>query len=468
MLCKAGIAPHNHGRYLTRYEQQLATNAASPKQEKQPQTAKRLSGGGRKTALTAEQETELRAWVMEQRRGAARLAVSEKMVRMEARRRWGIPASSKWVSGWMERQKLCMRLRTTHKEIDTERMREVKQQYQNKVARLFNTVSHHLIFNTDETAVFFDAPHNRTIDEIGARNVEIGHTEHYADRISVVLCISCSGRMLPPLVVHTCNETKEYKKTGTFTLKTFDTPPGGDTVPSVDMWITHRSKGWLDSEMMCVWLEHVYGQGVAMFGLKASDTVLFMDGCSAHHTQECEDMARRLGIRVECLPPNCTPILQPCDQYLNALFKQYYQDEWYDWYKQRGSKQQTKKGGKHSRLRRATEAEVNQWIANAAAQLIASSSAVRASWRDTLLSPPHLLRLPDNAWARFDRYGDLFGSQSTFAALKQRRSDYDGSKYEFPVTQRRKRKADGIGTDGQPAKKQLRPVNVVQPAWMRV
>ncbi len=27
MLCRAGIASHNHGRYLTRYEQQLANNA---------------------------------------------------------------------------------------------------------------------------------------------------------------------------------------------------------------------------------------------------------------------------------------------------------------------------------------------------------------------------------------------------------------------------------------------------------
>ena len=111
---------------------------------------------------------------------------------------------------------------------------------------------------------------------------------------------------------------------------------------------------------------------------------------------------------------------------------------------------------------------MNQWIANAVARLIASSSAIRASWRDTLLSPPHLLRLPDSAWARFDRYVDLFGSQSTFAALKRRRTDHDGSKYEFPVTQRRKRKADMAEGESQPPKKQLRPVNVVQPAWMRV
>ena len=63
-----------------------------------------------------------------------------------------------------------MRLRTCQKEIDTERMREVKQ-HQNKMTLLCNTVNHHLIFNIDETAVFSDAPHNRTIDELGARNI---------------------------------------------------------------------------------------------------------------------------------------------------------------------------------------------------------------------------------------------------------------------------------------------------------
>jgi len=309
--------------------------------------------------------------------------------------------------------------------------------------------------------VYFDAPHNRTIDEIGARSVEIGHTEHYADRISVVLCVSCSGRMLPPLVVHTCNETKEYKKTGTFTIKHFDTPRGGESVPAVDMWITHRSKGWLDSEMMCVWLKEVYGQGVAFYGITASDTVLFMDGCSAHHTEECEDAARQLGIRVERLPPNCTPVLQPCDQYVNALFKQYYQDEWSEWYKLRGSKQYTRAG----RLRRATEAETNQWIANATARLIANESAIRASWRDTLLSPPHLMRLPDSAWARFGHYRG--GSPYTFAALSRRRGDYDGSKYDFPVTKRRKRKAGAAAAASESqAGKKRRPLNVVRPAWM--
>ena len=114
---------------------------------------------------------------------------------------------------------------------------------------------------------------------------------------------------------------------------------------------------------------------VAMFGLETPDTVLFMDGCSAHHTQECEDTARQLGVQVECLPPNCTPSLQACDQYVNALFKQYYHDEWFEWYNRVGSRQRTKQGTTHSRLRKATEAEVHQWIANATARLIDSSPA---------------------------------------------------------------------------------------------
>ena len=464
-LLQAGIARHNHAKYLARYEKQLSKNAASPEKDKQPQTAKRCSGAGRRTVLTAEEELELREWVMKQRRGAARLAVSEKVVRMEAKRRWNIPASSMWVSGWMKRQRLCIRLRTTHKEINTERMQEVKQQYQNKMVRLFNTVSHHYIFNTDETAVFFDSPQSRTIDEVGAKSVEIGHTEHYADRISVILCVSCSGRLLPPLVVHTCDETTQFKKTGTYTITTFNTPSGGDAVPSMDLWLTHRSKGWLDGEMMCVWLEHMYGQGVSMFGIKPSETILFMDGCSAHHTPECEDTARRLGIRVECLPPNTTPVLQPCDQYVNALFKQYYQDEWFSWYKERGCKTYTNRNGKHSRLRKATQDDVNQWIANAAARLSVNSAAIRASWRDTHLSPPHLMRLPDAAWAQLTE----MGGAATLSALNQRRPAYDGSMYDFPVTQRRKRQADAAaGSENQPPKKQPRPVNVVQPAWMRV
>ena len=246
---KLGISPENHGRYVRRYRQLLATNAAASKKNKRAITAKRLSGGGRRPLLAAEQEEELRQWWLQLRRGPARLAVSEVMVQFEAKRRWKIPATNKWVQGWMQRNRLTVRQRTTHKEINTERMMEVKQHHINKHANLFNTTSHHHIFNTDETSVYLDSPDNRTIEEIGARSVEIGHTEHYADRVSVVLCVSASGRLLPPLVVHMCDEKVRFEKTGKYTLDVYKTSKHAPEVPAVAMCAGHGRTRKLSEQM---------------------------------------------------------------------------------------------------------------------------------------------------------------------------------------------------------------------------
>ena len=396
---KAGIAPHNRSKYLQRYKAAVEANKAADATQKQPLTAKRRSGGGRHAVLTEAQEKELRDWLMQLRRHGARVAVSEVMVRIEARRRFGIPATHKWVRGWMARQGLAMRRRTTYKEITTERMLAIKASYQLKSSVIFNSVQPQYIWNTDETSVFYDAPGSRTIDEKGARDVEIGHTGKYADRVSVVLCCSYNGDLLPPLVVHRCYETKKLTKSNTYRKRYISTPKGGDAVPGVEMWITHKKKAWLDTEMMVRWLEHVYADGVRFLKLKPADTVLFMDGCSAHHTAQAEDTARTLGIRVEVLPPNTTPFLQPCDQYVNALFKSYYHKEWEEWYMEKGYMDKSKPNEKYSNLRRAKEEDVNKWIANATAQLILTPRSVRRSWFDTLIAPiPHMMHLPPKLW----------------------------------------------------------------------
>ena len=265
----------------------------------------------------------------------------------------------------MKRMGLAIRLRTTHKEIATHRMQEVKRLYQQKVAVIFNSYSPHLIWNTDETSVYFDAAINRTVDVVGARAVEIGHTEHYADRVSVSICCSYAGDLMPPLVMHRTQETTKLVKTGKFTLTMFNTPRGGEEVPGVELWITHTPTAWMDNSLMCRLLDTVYAHGVRMFNAEPKQTVLSMDGCAAHHTEGVEAVVNELGIRVETLLPNCTPILQPCDQHINALFKKFYEDEWLRWYIAKGHKGKTKPDEEHSRLRKATQAEVNGWIANA-------------------------------------------------------------------------------------------------------
>ena len=108
---------------------------------------------------------------------------------------------------------------------------------------------------------------------------------------------------------------------------------------------------------------------------------------------------------------------------------------------------------------------MNQWIANAAARL-------------DFEQPSHTSKLArhgdepatSDATAR-QRMGSIRSVRQSAHVPRfdvERRSDYDGSKYEFPVTQRRKRKAEAAEKENQPPMKQPRPVNVVQPAWMRV
>lgn len=163
---------------ISRYKHVVADRDSKPKKEREPLTARRLRGGGRRTKLTDEQEKELEEWVMSLRECADKIAVSEKMIQIQARAQYGIVASNKWVQGFMKRRGLRMRLRTTDKEVSTERMQTIAREYRNKHAALFATHSHALLFNMDETPIYLDAPGNRTVDRVGAKTVEIGTTKH--------------------------------------------------------------------------------------------------------------------------------------------------------------------------------------------------------------------------------------------------------------------------------------------------
>jgi hypothetical protein len=80
-------------REVQRYTTIIEKNQSLPKHERSPLTAKRLPGAGRKTALTEEKEDQLEEWIMGQRRSEHHYKVAEKMIRMEAKRRWSIHAA---------------------------------------------------------------------------------------------------------------------------------------------------------------------------------------------------------------------------------------------------------------------------------------------------------------------------------------------------------------------------------------
>ena len=394
-----------------------------PVKKRRPTSAKRLSGGGRKPALTAEQERWLRDWVLSLRRCDHHFAVAEIHIQLAARAKFGITAGDKWVQGFMKRQGFSMRLRTTAKEVTTQAMQEIGFHWRNKFAPVFMHQHPHLLLNMDETSMYLDAPSNRTVDEVGAKTIEIGTTHHYKSRLAVLLCIDFQGRMLTPLVVYRCCEKKRLVKTHQFFKKTITTADG----KPFDLWVTYARKAWLNGPIMAKWLELVYHPHLQAAGQDISKSILFMDNCSAHRTEECMTFFSQAGIGYEFFPPHCTPILQPLDQTVNREFKREYEKEWAKWFQTTGCFGRTPKGNRKA----ATESEVNVWVANALSRI--TPHMVRVSWEKSTCTPPHLLHLPETCWRRVLGYLPASQTVPLLPLLKRHRSFYSGGRFRFPV-----------------------------------
>jgi hypothetical protein len=381
--------------------------------------------------------------VLSLRRCDHHFAVAEIHIQLAARAKFGIKAGDKWVQGFMKRHGFSMRLRTTNKDVTTGPMQEIGFHWRNKFAPVFVQHHPHLLLNMDETSMYLDAPSNRTVEEVGAKVVEIGTTQHFKSRLAVLLCIDFQGRMLTPLVVYRCYETKKFVKTHKFFKKTIITADG----QPFDIWVTYARKAWLNGTIMTKWQQEVYLPHLQATGLDISKSILFMDNCSAHRTDEAMAFFQQAGVGYEFFPPHCTPILQPLDQSVNREFKREYEKEWAKWFQETGCLGRTPKGNRKA----ATEDEVNVWVANALSRITAH--VVRVSWQNSTCAPPHLMHLPETCWKRV--LGYLSASQliPLLPHVNRHRSYHSGTHFRFPIAERdrgteeEEKEADAEGED---------------------
>jgi hypothetical protein len=405
------------------HEGLAAAAGEPPGKKRRPLAAKRLSGAGRKPALTAEQERWLRDWVLSLRRCDHHFAVAEIHIQLAARAKFGIAAGDKWVQGFMRRSDFSMRLRTTCKDVTNQAMQEVAFHWRNKFAPVFQSKHPHLLLNLDETSMYLDAPSNRTVDVVGAETIEIGTTHHYKSRLAVLLCIDYQGRMLTPLVVYPCNEKKKLVKTHQFFPKTIILKTG----KPFQLLVTYARKAWLNSVIMAKWLAEVYHPHLLSTGQDITNSILFMDNCSAHKTEECLSFFDRTGAGYEFFPPHFTPLLQPLDHAYNREFKREYTTEWAEWFQTIGCFGRTPKGNRKA----ATQDEVNRWVANALSRL--TPHIGRVSWYKSTCAAPHRLHLP--AVLLWSVLSYLPASQTVclHALMQRHRRYHSGVDYRFPV-----------------------------------
>ena len=366
---------------------------SSPKAERIALTRKRKSGGGRKPILNSDQDKKLFDWLMGLRRGEGKVRVTVKHLREKARYEFGkeiegykrqfgaevrgFTASGKWAKRWMKRMGLAVRLRTTVKDVSSEEIKKKAEEYKHSIKDVFRKYMYIKFWNCDETRVYLDAPGNKTIDLIDAASVEIGTTKHEKDGISVLLCVSCDGDKMDGLVVHRSRDKKKKNKI-------VEKDVIYDHGKVMRMYVSYNPTAYTNGELMMEWIKIIYNKQshidihedtIQSLGY---NSVVVMDNCSSHITDAVQQCMRECKVYPEFLPANTTPLLQPLDHSLNAMFKRWYEEEWRNWYLEESGKKRTPKGNR----KKADEDTINGWIAAAFSKIAAEN--IQRSWEHTL------------------------------------------------------------------------------------
>ena len=113
-------------------------------------------------------------------------------------------ASNGWLYRMKKRNNLTLRM-PTHKsqqntQTNDERFIDAAFYISNlnKAARKFPNTR---LYNMDECPYWMDHLHKRTIDQVGAKSVDVANTGHEKTRFTVVKTISASGKMLPLFII---------------------------------------------------------------------------------------------------------------------------------------------------------------------------------------------------------------------------------------------------------------------------
>lgn len=242
-------------------------------------------------------ETVLRQWIVEQR--AEGHGLNTVQVRMKAQSIAqelgveGFVGGPSWCYRFMKRNQLSMRTRTTMCQQLPADFNEKVENFQNFIESAvakFNVLHDHII-NMDKVPLTFDIPMGRSVNERGQRSVNIKTTGHEKSHFTVVLACCADGKKLPPFII--------------FKRKTMPRDP----FPS-DVIIHVNGKGWMDEEVMGVWLQKSFSKRPGGF-FKTQKALLVMDSMRAHITEKVKQQIGKLNTMPVIIPGGLTKMLQP-------------------------------------------------------------------------------------------------------------------------------------------------------------
>ena len=210
--------------------------------------------------------------------------------------------SHKWVDGFMSRNSLVNRRRTTVTQRLPEEYNEDQQCFLSYILYMRTEYNYplNLIGNMDETPLSFNLPSQTTVEERGKRTVSILTTGHEHTNFTVTLTCLADGTKLPPLIIFKLvNVPRESFLNG--------------------VHVCANPTGWMDEKEMIWWMENVWRRHANLSSNPRS--LLVLDSFSAHRTDPVKRRFKEKNTNIAIIPGGLTSRLQPLDVSLNKAFK---------------------------------------------------------------------------------------------------------------------------------------------------
>ncbi|GAB0090973.1 hypothetical protein DMENIID0001_057610 [Sergentomyia squamirostris] len=171
------------------------------------------------------------------------------------------------------------------------------------------------IFNTDESAFFLTPEDGRVLARRGSRVVPYGKNSKPKECLTVLVTVSASGQLAPPMAVHKLDKiTRE--------IATHNAKGWG-------MGMSPKS-GWMDGPLFFDYVVNVFFPWLKEQGT-VFPVILYLDGHASHVTLPLSKFCNENGIVLILLFPNSTHLLQPLDTAFFSPLKKSYTKEVKRW-----------------------------------------------------------------------------------------------------------------------------------------
>lgn len=175
----------------------------------------------------------------------------------------------------------------------------------------------HLLINTDETPVFFDAPFDSTLDIKGKKEIKIKTSGYEKERLSVVLACTANGVRFPPLIIFKGVPGKRIE----------NDLSKNDLVKKKRLYAFCQQNAWCTSDIFKIWIKEIY---LKYQNKIKSKCLLILDQAPSHKTDEIIQFMYNNNVEYKFIPAGLTSKLQPLDLSVNKVFKNSYKKKYTD------------------------------------------------------------------------------------------------------------------------------------------